>query len=77
MGKSISKENDFESSLGRLEKIVSDIEKGEVPLNKAIDLFEEGMNISKQCLDALDKAEIKLKKLVKNVDGSFLVEEMD
>jgi exodeoxyribonuclease VII small subunit len=77
MGKNSVKENDFESSLNRLEKIVSDIEKGDVPLNQAIDLFEEGMNISKQCLDALDKAEIKLKKLVKNIDGSFRVEDME
>jgi exodeoxyribonuclease VII small subunit len=77
MGKNSVKENDFESSLIRLEKIVSDIEKGEVPLNKAIELFEEGMGISRECLDALDKAEIKLKKLVKNIDGSFRVEEME
>jgi exodeoxyribonuclease VII small subunit len=67
----------FEEALKRLEKIVSDIEGGDTPLDKTIDLYEEGMNLSKYCLNTLDKSEAKLKKLTKNLDGSFELKSID
>jgi exodeoxyribonuclease VII small subunit len=75
--KSGSETLSFEEALEKLEKIVSDIEGGDTPLDKTIDLYEEGMNLSKYCLNTLDKSEAKLKKLTKNVDGSFELKSLD
>jgi len=69
----------FEESLRRLEEIVGQLEQGEVPLEDSIKMYEEGLALSKACIDKLTQAELKLKKLVKNVDGSlqFLDEESE
>jgi len=67
----------FEEALNKLEKIVSDLENGDIPLEKTIEMYEEGMNLSKLCLSSLDKAELKLKKLVKNLDGSFDIKNLE
>lgn len=55
----------------RLEEIVEKLESGSVPLDNAMELYEEGVNISKQCLEKLSQAELKLKKLSKDVNGNF------
>ncbi len=55
----------------RLEEIVEKLESGSVPLDNAMELYEEGVNISKQCLEKLSQAELKLKKLSKDINGNF------
>ncbi len=55
----------FEESLQRLEKIVADLEKGEVSLEKSLTLFEEGMQLSGQCRKELEQAEGKVEILLK------------
>jgi exodeoxyribonuclease VII small subunit len=70
-------EKSFEESLEKLENIVTEMESGNVPLDKALSMYEEGINISQYCLKELDKAELKLKKLTKKLDGSFEIEEVD
>jgi len=55
----------FEESLQRLEKIVVDLEKGEVSLEKSLTLFEEGMQLSGQCRKELEQAEGKVEILLK------------
>jgi exodeoxyribonuclease VII small subunit len=72
-----NKEKSFEESLEKLENIVTEMESGNVPLDKALSMYEEGINISQYCLKELDKAELKLKKLTKKLDGSFEIEEVD
>jgi len=72
-----NKERSFEDSLERLEKIVAAMESGDVPLDKALEMYEEGINISQYCLKELDKAELKLKKLTRKLDGSFEIEDVD
>ncbi|MEK9138985.1 MAG: exodeoxyribonuclease VII small subunit [Bacteroidota bacterium] len=68
----------FEESLHRLEEIVNKLEQGEVPLEDSIKIYEEGLALSKACLERLTQAELKLKKLSKNIDGSFqLLDEED
>ena len=47
----------FEESLQELEKIVMQLEQGDVPLESALDAFKRGMELSKQCQDTLTKAE--------------------
>ena len=72
-----SQKQTFEDTLRRLEEIVGQLERGDVSLEDSIKMYEEGLALSKTCMDKLTQAELKLKKLVKNVDGSlhFLDEE--
>ena len=65
---------DFETSLKKLEKIVSDLENGELPLEESIKTFEEGVKLTKHCQNLLSKAEIKIQKLVESKDGSIDLE---
>ena len=55
----------FEDCLERLEQIVRELEKGEVPLEKSLTLFEEGMQLSANCRKQLDEAEGKIEILLK------------
>ena len=69
--------NSLESSLKRLEDIVEKLERGETPLDDAVILYEEGVRISKECADKLKAAELKIKKLSKEIDGQFTLTESD
>lgn len=72
MKKSVSTRlGNFESSLKRLEEIVENLEQGNIPLDQAMRMYEEGIQLSKECLKKLNQTEIKLKKLAKNLDGNF------
>lgn len=55
----------FEECLERLEKIVQELEKGEVPLEQSLTLFEEGMQLSASCRRQLEEAEGKVEILLK------------
>lgn len=55
----------FEDCLQRLEKIVQELEKGDVPLEKSLTLFEEGMQLSNACRQELEEAEGKVEILLK------------
>ncbi len=66
----------FEDSLQRLEKIVSELEKGEVPLEKALSLFEEGVALSGACRKELEQAEGKVEVLLKQ-NGKLKAEALE
>ena len=68
---------DFETSLKKLEKIVSDLENGDLPLEESIKTFEEGVKLTKHCQNLLSKAELKIQKLVESKDGSADLETFD
>ena len=55
----------FEECLQRLEKIVDELERGNVPLEQALKLFEEGMQLSTSCRKELEQAEGKVEILLK------------
>ncbi len=55
----------FEECLQRLEKIVDQLERGDVPLEQALALFEEGMKLSNDCRSELESAEGKVEILLK------------
>ena len=55
----------FEECLERLEKVVQELEIGEVPLEKSLTLFEEGMQLSSACRKELEQAEGKVEVLLK------------
>lgn len=60
----------FEENMTQLEKIVEELEAGNLPLEKALKRFEEGMNLSKACFEKLDETEKKISLLIKQQDGS-------
>ena len=55
----------FEECLQRLEKLVDELEKGNVPLEQALKLFEEGMQLSASCRQELEQAEGRVEILLK------------
>lgn len=63
------KKMSFEQAMARLEEIVSQLERGDAPLESALTLFEEGTALMKKCSAMLDKAEQKVVKLLPGPDG--------
>ncbi len=61
----------FEDSLHRLEEIVESLERGDVPLDQALNLYEEGIQLSRSCAERLKEAELRIRKLGKNAKGEF------
>jgi exodeoxyribonuclease VII small subunit len=59
----------FEDALNKLEKIVSKLEEGDIPLEESLKLFEEGIRLSRFCNQKLDEAEKKVEILLKGKDG--------
>lgn len=55
----------FESSLEELERVVKELEKGDLPLEQSLALFEKGMNLSASCKEQLEQAETRVEILVK------------
>jgi len=64
----------FEESLKKLETIVDQLEKGELPLEESLKLFEEGVSLSAVCKQELDAAEGKVQMLIKQRDGGLKTE---
>lgn len=64
----------FEESLKKLETIVDRLEKGDLPLEESLKLFEEGVALSAVCTQELDAAEGKVQMLTKQRDGSLKTE---
>lgn len=62
-------ESTFESKMQELEKIVSELENGELSLDESVSKFEEGMNLSKECNKILENAEKKITILLNKDDG--------
>ena len=61
----------FEQSLKQLERIVQELEDGDLPLEKAIKKFEEGVQLTKFCSQKLDETEKKISVLLKNSEGQM------
>ncbi|HHV78940.1 MAG TPA: exodeoxyribonuclease VII small subunit [Firmicutes bacterium] len=66
----------FEDALKRLEEIVAGIEKGDLRLDEMLKLYEEGMALSKYCMDKLNEAERKVLRVVRGEDGTPVVREI-
>ena len=61
----------FEDCLKKLEKIVSRLEKGDIPLDESLKLFEEGVRLSRFCNEKLDEAERRVEILLRNEEGGL------
>ena len=60
----------FEKAMKKLEQIVQDLESGDLPLEKAITKFEEGVQLSKFCTAKLDETEKKVTILMQDSAGN-------
>ena len=59
-----SKLKDFEKSLQHLEKIVSNMESGDIGLEESLEQFEKGIKLAKNCQDTLASAELRVEQLI-------------
>lgn len=72
----MNKENKtFEENLMRLEQIVRTMERGEVPLEESLKLFQEGTELVRACGKLLDEAQLQVKKVMTAADGSPVLED--
>ena len=63
----------FEASLEALERIVQELEQGDLPLEKSLELFEQGIGLSRQCQDRLNQAERRIEILFRDNQGRTVV----
>ena len=71
---SAPKKIDLEKALTQLEEIVDDLESGELPLEKAMKKFEQGIELTRGCQSALKDAEQKVEILLQSAGGEALEE---
>ncbi len=67
----------FEDALKKLEKVVTKLEGGDIPLEESLKLFEEGIRLSRFCNQKLEEAERKVEILMKNKDGTIKTQPFD
>ena len=67
----------LEQSIASLESLVDELESGDLPLEKAMQKFEDGIKLTRQCQAALKEAEQKVSILMQSADGEELLESFD
>ncbi len=67
----------FEASMARLEQIVRAMERGDVPLEESLKLFQEGTELVRCCGKLLDDAQLQVKKITTAPDGTPVEENFD
>ena len=65
----------FEAALKQLEDIVQRLERGELPLEESLKLYEEGIRLSRLCHAKLEEAEGKIELLMKDARGELVLDE--
>ncbi len=71
------KEVPFEDAMSRLEKIVDEMESGDLPLEEILQKYEEGNRLVKLCAARLNEAEKRIEVLMKEKDGSLSLKPLD
>ena len=74
---SSAKPKTFETSLEELERIVRELEQGELTLEKSLELFEQGVKLSRECQDRLSQAERRIEILMRDNQGRTTVRPFD
>lgn len=69
----MNRELNFEETMKQLEILANELEKGDLPLDKSVAKFEEGMKLSQACVEMLEEAEKKISILLQ--ENGKLVEE--
>lgn len=68
------KKNTFEEDMQRLEQIVRALERGDVPLEECLKLFQEGTALVQSCQKRLDDAKLQVQKVLTDADGNPVME---
>src|SRR6266704_210122 len=68
-----TKPKTFETSLEELERIVRELEQGELTLEKSLELFEQGVKLSRECQERLTQAERRIEILMRDNQGRAAV----
>jgi exodeoxyribonuclease VII small subunit len=77
MIKKDTKNQSFEMQLALLEKIVRELERGDLPLEKSLELFEQGVKLSRACQERLKEAERRIEILLRGADGEPRIAALD
>lgn len=72
-----AKPKTFETSLEELERIVRELEQGELTLEKSLELFEQGVKLSRECQERLNQAERRIEILMRDNQGRATVRPFD
>ena len=72
-----TKPKTFEASLEELERIVRELEQGELTLEKSLELFEQGVQLSRECQERLNQAERRIEILMRDNQGRATVRPFD
>jgi exodeoxyribonuclease VII small subunit len=72
-----TKPKNFETSLEELERIVRELEQGELTLEKSLELFEQGVKLSRECQERLTQAERRIEILIRDNQGRASVRPFD
>ncbi|MFL6211873.1 MAG: exodeoxyribonuclease VII small subunit [Pyrinomonadaceae bacterium] len=67
----------FETSLAALEQIVRELERGDLPLEQSLELFEQGVRLSRECQERLQAAERRIEVLLRDGEGRPVVGAFD
>ena len=67
----------FEEAFAQLEAAVSALQDGQMPLERALQQYQDGMKLAQYCNELLQKAELTVQQLSMSIDGSFSTEPLD
>jgi exodeoxyribonuclease VII small subunit len=70
--KGATEAQNFEAQLASLERIVRELERGDLPLERSLELFEQGVKLSRECQERLNEAERRIEVLLRAGDGSTI-----
>ena len=70
----MEEKTNFEDNMKKLEQIATELEKGDLDLDTSVAKFEEGMKLSKECSEMLEKAEKRITMLIKGENGELAEE---
>ena len=77
MKKTEAQTKNFEVGLAALEKIVRELERGDLPLEESLQLFEQGVRLSRECQERLSRAERRIEVLLRDAEGRPLLSAFD
>ena len=77
MKKTEAQGKNFEVSLAALEKVVRELERGDLPLEESLKLFEQGVKLSRECQERLNQAERRVEVLLRDTEGRPVLSAFD
>lgn len=77
MKKTEAQSKNFESSLAALERVVRELERGDLPLEESLKLFEQGVKLSRECQERLNQAERRVEMLLRDTEGRPVLSAFD